>query len=118
MDNGDDRIYPNGQQCGTSGEPACYTTVQELQLDEGARTATFQFHQILPAAEYNSYGGNVEILKNGDFEYGLPGATGGSSEVFEVTPGSTPQTVWELTTPNSQGYRTFRLGSLYPGVQW
>jgi len=118
MDNGDDRIYPDGNLCGTSGEPACYTTIQELQLDDVAKTATFQFHQILPAAEYNSYGGNVEILANGDFEYGLPGATGGSSEVYEVTPGSNPQTVWEMTTPGSQGYRTFRLPSLYPGVQW
>jgi arylsulfate sulfotransferase len=118
MDNGDDRIYPNGKQCGTSGGPACYTTIQELQLNDSAETATFQFHQILPAAEYNSYGGNVEILANGDFEYGLPGVSTDSTEVWEVTPGSNPQTVWEMTTPTSQGYRTFRLPSLYPGVQW
>lgn len=118
MDNGDDRIYPNGKQCGTSGEPACYTTIQELQLNDSTETATFQFHQILPAAEYNSYGGNVEILANGDFEYGLPGVSTDSTEVWEVTPGSNPQTVWEMTTPKSQGYRTFRLPSLYPGVQW
>lgn len=118
MDNGDDRMYPNGKLCGTSGEPACYSTIQEFQMDDGAKTATFQFHQILPAAEYNSYGGNVEILANGNFEYGLPGVPSGSSEVYEVTPGSNPQTVWEMTTPGSQGYRTFRLPSLYPGVQW
>ena len=118
MDNGDDRIYPDGGQCGTSGEPACYTTIQELQLNDTAQTATFQFHQILPAAEYNSYGGNVEILANGDFEYGLPGVSTDSTEVWEVTPGSNPQTVWEMTTPKSQGYRTFRMPSLYPGVQW
>ena len=118
MDNGDDRIYPNGKQCGTSGEPACYTTIQELQLDDGAKTATFQFHQIIPTAQYNSYGGNVEILANGDFEYGMPGVPSGSTVVYEVTPGNNPQTVWEMTTPGSQGYRTFRLPSLYPGVQW
>lgn len=118
MDNGDDRIYPNLKQCGTSGEPACYTTIQELQLNDSTKTATFQFHQILPAAEYNSYGGNVEILANGDFEYGIPGVSTDSTEVWEVTPGSNPQTVWEMTTPKSQGYRTFRMPSLYPGVQW
>lgn len=117
MDNGDDRIYPDGGQCGTSGEPACYTTIQVLQLNDSAMTATFQFHQTLPAAEYNVYGGNVEILTNGDIEYGLPGITSGT-QVYEVTPGSNPQTVWEMTTPGSQGYRTFRMPSLYPGVQW
>jgi arylsulfate sulfotransferase len=117
MDNGDDRIYPNGKQCATAGEPACYTAIQELQLDESKMTATFQFHQILPGNLYNSYGGNVEILANGDFEYGMPGITSGT-EVYEVTPGNNPQTVWEMTTPASGGYRTFRLPSLYPGVQW
>ena len=117
MDNGDDRIYPNGKQCGTSGEPACYTTIQELQLNDSAMTATFQFHQILPASLYNVYGGNVEILANGDVEYSLPGITTGT-QAYEVTPGSNPQTVWEMTTPGSEGYRTFRLPSLYPGVQW
>jgi arylsulfate sulfotransferase len=117
MDNGDDRIYPNGKQCGTSGEPACYTTIQELQLDDTAKTATFQFHQTLPAALYNNYGGNVEILANGDVEYGMPGVSSGTA-TYEVTPGSNPQTVWKMTTPGSQGYRTFRLPSLYPGVQW
>jgi hypothetical protein len=117
MDNGDDRIYPNGKQCGTSGEPACYTTIQVLQLNDSAMTATFLFHQVLPAAEYNVYGGNVEVLANGDIEYDLSGITAGA-ETYEVTPGSNPQTVWEMTTPGSEGYRTFRMPSLYPGVQW
>jgi hypothetical protein len=117
MDNGDDRIEPDGNLCGTSGEPACYTTIQELQLDDDALTATFQFHQTLPAPLYSNYGGNVEVLANGNIEYDLPGITSGA-QTFEVTPGSTPQTVWQMTTPGSQGYRTFRLPSLYPGVQW
>jgi arylsulfate sulfotransferase len=117
MDNGDDRIYPNGKQCGTAGEPACYTTIQVLQLNDSAMTATFLFHQVLPTSLYNVYGGNVEILANGDIEYGMPGISTGT-EVFEVTPGSNPQRVWEMTTPGSQGYRTSRLPSLYPGVQW
>ncbi|MGA8937843.1 MAG: aryl-sulfate sulfotransferase, partial [Acidobacteriaceae bacterium] len=117
MDNGDDRIYPNGKQCGTSGEPACYTTIQELQLDDSAMTATFQIHQTLPAALYSNYGGNVEILANGDTEYTLPGIATGT-QTYEVTPGSNPQTVWEMKTPALEGYRTFRMPSLYPGVQW
>ncbi len=122
MDNGDDRIFAAGVQCGTAGAPPClYTTIQELQIDDSAKTATFQFHQILPTLLYSDFGGNVEVLANGNFEYMLAGTAGGS-QIFEVTPGgtpeSTPQTVWQMATPSDSGYRGFRQPSLYPGVQW
>ena len=118
MDNGDDRIFPAGVSCGTSGAPPClYTTIQELQLNDSAMTATFQFHQILPASLYSYFAGNVEILGNGDFEYTLAGTTGGS-QIYEVTNSSSPQTVWEMTMPGTNVYRAYRQPSLYPGVQW
>jgi hypothetical protein len=90
----------------------------ELQLNDSASTATIQFNYQLPTSLYNVYGGNVEILANGDVEYDLAGLFSTGSQTFEVTPGSNPQTVWHMTTPGSLGYRTFRLPSLYPGVQW
>jgi arylsulfate sulfotransferase len=65
----------------------------------------------------SNYGGNVEILANGKFEDGLPRIALGT-EVYEVTPGSNPETVREMKTPGSQRYRRFRLPSLYPGVPW
>jgi arylsulfate sulfotransferase len=118
MDNGDDRIFASGVTCGTAGQPPClYSTVQELQIDETAMTATFQSHQILPTSLYSFFGGNAELLSNGDFEYMLAGLTAGS-QIFEVTPGSEPQTVWNMTMPGTWGYRGFRQPSLYPGVQW
>ena len=118
MDNGDDRIFPASVSCGTAGAPPClYTTIQELQLNDSAITATFQFHQVLPASLYYYFGGNVEILGNGDVEYALAGATGGS-QIYEVTNAADPQTVWEMTTPGTNVYRAFRQPSLYPGVQW
>jgi arylsulfate sulfotransferase len=118
MDNGDDRVFPAGVTCGSAGAPAClYTTIQELQLDESAMTATFQFHQVLPTPLYSYFAGNVEVLANGNIEYMLSGVTTGS-EIYEVTPGSMPQTVWEMSFPGSQGYRGYRLPSFYPGVQW
>jgi arylsulfate sulfotransferase len=118
MDNGDDRIFAPGVTCGASGQPPCqYTTIQELQIDETAKTATFQFHQILPPSLYSFFGGNVEVLANGDFEYMLAG-TPPASQIFEVTPGSDPQMVWQMTTTGTLAYRGFRLPSLYPGVQW
>ncbi len=121
MDNGDDRIFPSGVTCGTMGEPAClYTTIPVWQIDEGAKTATLTFHQILPTNLYNFFGGNTEQLLNGNVEYDLcgVGAAGAGSDVFEVTQENSPQTVWHMHVTGTNLYRAFRISSLYPGVQW
>jgi arylsulfate sulfotransferase len=118
MDNGDDRIFPANVTCGTSGNPPClYSTVPIFQIDETARTANLIFHQVVPAAQYNAWGGNAEPLDNGDVEYDLCGV-GGGSYVYEVTQTANPQTVWSLSVTGSNLYRAFRIPSLYPGVQW
>jgi arylsulfate sulfotransferase len=122
MDNGDDRIFPAGVTCGSSGAPPClYSTVPIFQIDESAMTATLTFHSILPTSEYNFFGGNAEVLANGNVEYDLcaRGASPGiGSDVFEVTNESTPQTVWSMHTSGENLYRARRMPSLYPGVQW
>jgi arylsulfate sulfotransferase len=121
MDNGDDRIFPSGITCGSAGAPPClYSTVPVWQIDEGAKTATFTFHQVLPANLYSFFGGNAELLENSDVEYDLCASAGlgGGSDIFEVTPDSTPQTVWTMHITGSNAYRGFRIPSLYPGVQW
>jgi hypothetical protein len=121
MDNGDDRIFPVGVTCGSSGAPPClYSTVPVWQIDESAKTATLTFHQILPPNLYSFYGGNAEQLANGNVEYDLcgVGALGAGSYVFEVTQESTPQTVWSMQVTGTNLYRAFRIPSLYPGVQW
>jgi len=121
MDNGDDRIFPAGVQCGTAGAPPClYSTVPVWRIDESAKTATLTFHQILPPSLYNFFGGNAEGLANGDIEYDLcgVGAIGQGSWVYEVTQESNPQTVWSMQVTGTNLYRASRLPSLYPGVQW
>jgi hypothetical protein len=121
MDNGDDRQYaggPVGVACGTDGAPACYSTVPVFQINEAAKTATLQFHQIAPPSLYSFFGGNALMLANGDIEYNLCGLTPESSQVFEVTNEPTPQTVWTLKFNQNYAYRAYRLPSLYPGVQW
>ena len=118
MDNGDDRQFPTGVTCGQNGAPAClYTTIPILQIDENRKTATFQFHQVLPPSLYSNFAGNTEVLANGNVEYDLAGV-GADSYIYEVTPQANPLTVWQMHIVNSNDYRGYRLPSLYPGVQW
>ncbi|HTW44795.1 MAG TPA: aryl-sulfate sulfotransferase [Acidobacteriaceae bacterium] len=124
MDNGDDRIStpPSSPDainptCGTTGAPACYSTIPVFQIDESAKTATLTFHLIVPPNLYNNWGGNAEQLANGDVEYDL-NATPTGPHVFEVTQTSSPQTVWVLQETTTSLYRAFRIPSMYPGVQW
>jgi hypothetical protein len=115
MDNGDDRIFPAGVTCDSPGAPPClYTTIPVWQIDEGAKTATLTFHQILPTNLYNFFGGNTNQLANGDVEYDLCAL----GLIYEVTPDSAAQTVWNMHTNGTLLYRAMRIPSLYPGVQW
>ncbi|HEY1807194.1 MAG TPA: aryl-sulfate sulfotransferase [Acidobacteriaceae bacterium] len=121
MDNGDDRLYPGDTTnplCGTNGVPSCYSSVPIFNIDESAKTATLTFHDILPASQYNPWGGNAEVLANGDVEYDVASYYTSDSVVSEITDQPTPQTVWHLLMTNNNMYRAYRLPSLYPGVQW
>jgi arylsulfate sulfotransferase len=115
MDNGDDRMFPSDVTCGSAGAPPClYTTIPVYQIDEGAKTAALTFHQILPTSLYSFFGGNTDQLANGDVEYDLCPL----GQIFEVTPDSAAQTVWNMHTTGTILYRAMRIPSLYPGVQW
>ena len=61
-------------------------------------------------------------LANGNVEFDLCSDTTSASpvaaEVFEVTRDSTAQVVWKMNVTGQNGYRIFRMPSLYPGVQW
>ena len=119
MDNGDFRIFPTGVTCGVGSAPAClYTTIPIFQINETTKTATLQFHQVLPPSLYSFWGGNTQVLPNGNVEYDLCGLVGANSNITEVTNQSTPQTVWNLHLTYNDAYRGYRLPSLYPGVQW
>ncbi len=119
MDNGYLRVFPSGVTCGLQGGPLaiCYSSSPLLEIDETAKTATILSNYF--PGEYSLWGGNAEQLANGDIEGDFnAGATGGLSSIFEVTPGSNPQVVWQLQTTGQNAYRGFRMPSLYPGVQW
>ena len=121
MDNGNDRIFPTGVTCGSTGAPSClYSTIPVWQIDESAKTAALTFHQILPSTLYSNFGGNAEQLPNGNIEYDLcnAGTSPPGSWVYEVTQQSSPQTVWSMHITGTYLYRAFRIPSLYPGVLW
>lgn len=116
FDNGNDRIFPNNESCVQAGEATCpYSSAMVLNIDETAKTATFAFHD--KPSVYSFFGGNAELLANANIEFDLCSFSAGSARVMEVTPTSPAQTVWQLDV-NKNAYRAFRMGSLYPGVQW
>ncbi len=104
------------------GNPGClYSSIPVYQIDENAMTATVTFHQIVPALQYSFFGGSVDLLPNANIEYdlcGLNNVVGAGSYIAEVTPQSTPQTVWTMQITGTNAYRGVRMPSLYPGVQW
>ena len=121
FDDGDDRgvVIVAGGTCGVTGQPACYTDVPILNLDETAMTATLTFDPVAP--DYSFFGGNAEVLQNGNLEYGLCATTAlpaNNGAVYEITQTNPPQTVWQLQVAGQFVYRGMRIPSLYPGVQW
>jgi arylsulfate sulfotransferase len=121
FDNGDDRgvAVVSGGTCGVTGQPACYSTVPLLNIDETAFTATLAFNPTTP--DYSYFGGDAFVLKNGNAEYdecSNGSLAGESAAIFEVAQTSPPQTVWQMHITGQYAYRGFRMPSLYPGVQW
>jgi hypothetical protein len=89
-----------------------------MQVDENAKTASFLFHQILPPSLYSSFAGSTRVLSNTNVEYNLAGLSNFQSITYEVTPTATPQIVWQMKVSGTNTYRSFRMPSLYPGIQW
>lgn len=120
FDNGDYRVADNsGNNCGLAS--GCYSTVPIFQIDEAAKTATVIWRDNLQPS-YSFFGGNAEVLSNGDVEFDqcdlTPLAAVGPAYITEVTNGSNPQMVWQMEITGFSAYRAFRIPSLYPGVRW
>jgi arylsulfate sulfotransferase len=119
MDNGDDRQFPSGVVCGSAGQPPClYSTAPVLQVDESAMTATLLSNYTPPPNLYSFFGGNVDLLANGDIEADFCAVkTGAIVQELSESSGTT-QVVWQAMTPGDAQYHAYRIPSLYPGVQW
>lgn len=120
FDNGNDRAFPPNTTCEPVGVPSCpYSTVPILNIDEGAKTAGLEFNYVTP--QYSAFGGNAEVLKNGDVEFDECDSTNlvnPQADIFEVTQSTSPEQVWHMRVSGQFAYRAFRLPSLYPDVQW
>jgi arylsulfate sulfotransferase len=119
MDNGNDRIFPTGQvQCKPLAppNPGCYSTVPVLELNETNMTATMISHYVPPPAYFSFFGGNAELLPNGDIHANFAAAASGT--ITQELDSQAKQVVWQGTTPGADQFRTYRWPSLYPGVQW
>lgn len=117
MDNGYGRPMSNGKLCGAKAEGVCYTTASVYRIDEKAKTATLVFRKKFPSAQYSFWGGGVRQLGNGDIEIDLCNV-GHDSDIYEMTMGVDPKTVWQMHASDTNVYRAQRMGSLYPGVTW
>lgn len=121
FDNGDDRgvVDTAGATCGSGQPVACFSTVPVLKIDETAMTATLVSHAT--TTDYSFFGGNAEVLANGNVEYDEcsdGSLTGDNAAVVEVTQAPTAQNVWRMQITGQFAYRGMRMPSLYPGVQW
>jgi arylsulfate sulfotransferase len=106
FDNGADRVFPSGVTCDAPSQPPChFSSVPILDLDEAAKTATLTFHPTAPA--YSYFGGNAEVLKNGNVEYDECATTtpANNAAIYEVTQTSPPQTVWQMQIAGQYAYR-------------
>jgi arylsulfate sulfotransferase len=119
MDNGNDRIFPTGQVLCKPDQPtvaSCYSTVPVYEVNEENMTATLITHYVPPPSYFSFFGGNADLLSNGDMEADFCAPLSGAI-VQELTPNA-GQVVWQAVTPGADQFHAFRIPSLYPGVQW
>ncbi len=122
MDNGDYRLYGPDFTCPNSSNPCLYSRAPVFTVDENAMTATLDY--IMPREDYNFFGGNAEVLANGDEHVDFCSVLNTADNdqralIMEFTPGSNPSLGWLMEMPGViNAYRSHRWGSLYPGVTW
>jgi arylsulfate sulfotransferase len=119
FNNGNNRLVDQSDTvCGSPGSLSCYSSVPVVQLNEYTNTA-----QILSEDKLSAYSiccGNASWLSNGNLEFDVAAdQTSSGSYIQEVTPGPSPELVWQMNIGAGQlAYQGYRIPSLYPGIQW
>lgn len=128
FDNGNDRCFATPAGCDATNPPPppAFSRGAIFKIDETAMTAQLAWQY--PLNVYSWWGGNVMQLFNGDIEIcaSEPVPIGQPippqdvpSRVVEVANGpGGPVIVWQMKVSPGGTYRSYRIGSLYPGVIW
>jgi arylsulfate sulfotransferase len=128
FDNGNDRCYatPSGCPPTPPPPPPAFSRGAIFKIDETAKTALLAWQY--PLNQYSYWGGNVMLFANDNIEIcasepvpiGAPiPPSDVPSQVVELAPGQlTPVIVWQMKVSPGGTYRSYRIGSLYPGVIW
>jgi arylsulfate sulfotransferase len=119
MDNGNDRLFPTGQVlCEPSAATTaqCYSTMPLLDINETNMTATMIAHYVPPGTYFSFFGGNAELLSNGNIEVDFCGTLRGA--IVQELDSQAQNLGWQRYTPNADQFHVYRLPGLYPGVQW
>jgi arylsulfate sulfotransferase len=116
--------YPHYLNCSTlalfdngntrrAGDPAAHSRGQVWKLDEGARTATLVVNVDLE--NYSAELGTAERMPNGNYVFDSGSQEGGLfGQSIEVFPDGAPTYVQQVA---AREYRSFRMSSLYRGIQ-
>jgi len=111
VDNGNYRV---------GADPPPYSRGLIVALDEPNRKATVTWQYPLSPDFFSYWGGNVVRLPNGNMEICMsdpyPDRKPPISFAVEVT--TDQQVVWQVDIAPANAYRSYRIPSLYPGVQW
>ena len=117
FDNGNNHVLDNmGTICGASSGIPCFSRAVIYEIDEGMKTARVAWEDKLSL--FSPFAGSIKVLDNSSVEFTLASVGNTSARIMEVTQEVLPQAVWQLDITGQFAYRTSRLPSLYPGVQW
>ncbi len=118
FDNGNDRPFDAiGTPCDPQAGRPCFSRAVIYEMDETMKTARVLWEDRFGI--YAPFLGSVQLFANGNVLWDAGTLSGSPNAVIrEVTQEATPQTVWQMDVTGQFVYRSLRLPSLYPEVQW
>ncbi len=121
-DNGNFRVIDEltGATCDPDVLGSCYSRPVIYEIDESLNTVRIVWEDILDF--FSPLIGSIQVFDDGNVLWDAGTIMGAGPTpmaiVREVTQEVPPQTVWQADVSGPFVYRSLRLPSLYPGVEW